>query len=186
MREYRVEIEEILLLPIIDGTIKKGIVSCNEISKNFNLPYTSLNAILDKIEQMGLVSEPQGYKPRKYLITEEEWKKQRTIYEEKFKVNEKLTEIYVKKYRKNNEMFRELEEEEDNLLPEVIDFFMTRDKVSTMDIATQFKTGINRAERILEQIQARNIISEPDYATNRKLLISKQEWEKNRIGRGNL
>lgn len=69
------------------------------------------------------------------------------------------------------------EDEVDPLLNEVISLVVEIGQASTSLIQRRFKVGYARAARIIDQMEARGIISGFEGTKPRQVLITKQEWE---------
>ena len=50
-----------------------GQISASMIQRKFRVGYARAGRIVDQMEERGIVSESQGSKPRKVLISKEEW-----------------------------------------------------------------------------------------------------------------
>lgn len=68
-----------------------------------------------------------------------------------------------------------LEEESDELLNEAINFVVESGYASTSMLQRKFKIGYNRAARIIDSMEERNIISEKNGSKPREVLISHSE-----------
>lgn len=69
------EEEEIdpLLGSAVEFVIKNEMASTSIIQRKFNLGYARAGRILDKMEDLGIVSGYRGYKPRDILMTMDQW-----------------------------------------------------------------------------------------------------------------
>ena len=73
-KNYNTEYEEDpLLLEAIECVIETGQASTSFIQRRFKLGYARSGKIIDQMEERGIISGYQGSKPRKVLITIEEW-----------------------------------------------------------------------------------------------------------------
>jgi len=63
----------------------------------------------------------------------------------------------------------------DELLPQVIEFVVEKGKASTSMIQRSFNLGYSRAARIIDQMEARGIVSGLNGAKPRQILITKQQ-----------
>ena len=66
-------------------------------------------------------------------------------------------------------------EENDVLLDEAIQLVVEYQQVSTSFIQRKLRIGFNRASRIMEELEAKGIISERDGSKPRQVLIAKDE-----------
>ncbi len=61
------------LTDAIELAVNMGQVSASMIQRKFRVGYARAGRIVDQMEERGIVSESQGSKPRKALISKEEW-----------------------------------------------------------------------------------------------------------------
>ncbi len=66
----------------------------------------------------------------------------------------------------------------DELLEEVVEFIIERQKASTSLIQRQFRVGFNRAARIVEELENFGVIGQEEGNKPRKVLMTKAEWDK--------
>ncbi len=76
------------------------------------------------------------------------------------------------------------DEDADELLDEAIDLVMNMGQASASMLQRKFKIGYSRAGRIVDQMEARGLISGYDGSKPRQLLISKEEWQELKMGKG--
>ena len=62
-----------LLTDAIELAVNMGQISASMIQRKFRVGYARAGRIVDQMEDRGIVSESQGSKPRKVLISKEEW-----------------------------------------------------------------------------------------------------------------
>ncbi len=62
-----------LLTDAIELAVNMGQISASMIQRKFRVGYARAGRIVDQMEERGIVSESQGSKPRKVLISKEEW-----------------------------------------------------------------------------------------------------------------
>ena len=60
-------------LEAVDLAIKQGKISTSLIQRKISIGYGKAAKFIDIMEDMGLVSEPNGQKPRDVLVTRDEW-----------------------------------------------------------------------------------------------------------------
>ncbi|RKQ30530.1 DNA translocase FtsK [Oceanobacillus halophilus] len=70
-----------------------------------------------------------------------------------------------------------VDEEEDELLQEVIDFVLNQNSASTSMIQRRFKIGYNRAARLIDTLEYRGIISGQNGSKPRDVLITQKQEE---------
>ena len=70
-----------------------------------------------------------------------------------------------------------LSEDDDELLPQVIDMVVEQEQASTSLIQRKFKIGYARAARIIDQMEAGGIVGPFEGSKPRKVLITKQQWQ---------
>ncbi len=73
----------------------------------------------------------------------------------------------------------------DPILNEAIDLVMDMGQASASMLQRRFKIGYSRAGRIVDQMEARGLISGYDGSKARKVLISKEEWQELKMGISN-
>jgi len=82
---------------------------------------------------------------------------------------------------KNNSSDRELDEDTDDdadeFLNDAIEMVIETGQASTSFIQRRFKVGYARAGRIMDQMEARGIVSAPEGSKPRKVLMSKERWQ---------
>ncbi|GEN32299.1 S-DNA-T family DNA segregation ATPase FtsK/SpoIIIE [Cerasibacillus quisquiliarum] len=69
------------------------------------------------------------------------------------------------------------EEEEDELLPEVIQFVIEENKASTSLLQRHFRIGYNRAARLIDCLEQRGIISQQNGSKPRDVLLTQSQYE---------
>ncbi len=75
------------------------------------------------------------------------------------------------------------DDDADELLNDAIDLVMNMGQASAAMLQRKFKIGYSRAGRIVDQMEARGLISGYDGSKPRQLLITKQEWEELKMGK---
>ena len=85
------------------------------------------------------------------------------------KVNylEELEEII----KNNNQNYDQLSEEDEELVSKSIDLIKTTHKASTSFLQRNFQIGYNKAARIMETLEQRGVVSPPNHAGKREVLI---------------
>tara|TARA_B100002019_G_scaffold83340_1_gene71936 strand:- start:303 stop:2153 length:1851 start_codon:yes stop_codon:yes gene_type:complete len=73
--------------------------------------------------------------------------------------------------KNNNENFDELSEEDELLVSKSIDLIKSTKKASTSFLQRNFQIGYNKAARIMETLEHRGVVSEPNHAGKREILI---------------
>jgi len=86
---------------------------------------------------------------------------------QKVKYLEELEEII----KNNNENFEQLSEEDEELISKSIDLIKTTQKASTSFLQRNFQIGYNKAARIMETLEQRGVVSLPNHAGKREILI---------------
>ena len=74
--------------------------------------------------------------------------------------------------KNNNENFDELSEEDEMLVSKSIDLIKSTNKASTSFLQRNFQIGYNKAARIMETLEHRGVVSPPNHAGKREILIS--------------
>ncbi len=74
--------------------------------------------------------------------------------------------------KNNNENFDELSEEDEKLVSKSIDLIKSTNKASTSFLQRNFQIGYNKAARIMETLEHRGVVSAPNHAGKREILIN--------------
>ena len=74
--------------------------------------------------------------------------------------------------KNNNENFDELSEEDEKLVSKSIDLIKSTNKASTSFLQRNFQIGYNKAARIMETLEHRGVVSPPNHAGKREILIN--------------
>ncbi len=81
---------------------------------------------------------------------------------------EELNEII----KNNDETFDALSEEDELLITKSIDLIKSSNKASTSYLQRNFQVGYNKAARIMEALEQRGVVSPPNHAGKREILIN--------------
>ncbi|MBR5228143.1 MAG: DNA translocase FtsK [Clostridia bacterium] len=76
----------------------------------------------------------------------------------------------------------EIEEEVDSLLDAAIDLVVDMGTASASMLQRRFKIGYSRAGRMIDQMEARGIVSGSAGSKPRQVLVSKEEWQQVKFG----
>ena len=87
---------------------------------------------------------------------------------QKVKYLEELDEII----KNNNENFDQLSEEDEELISKAIELIKSTNKASTSFLQRNFQIGYNKAARIMETLEQRGVVSSPNHAGKREILIT--------------
>ncbi len=74
--------------------------------------------------------------------------------------------------KNNNENFDELSEEEEILISKAIELIKSTNKASTSFLQRNFQIGYNKAARIMETLEQRGVVSQPNHTGKREILIN--------------
>ena len=74
--------------------------------------------------------------------------------------------------KNNDENFDNLSEEDEMLISKAIDLIKNSNKASTSYLQRNFQVGYNKAARIMEALEQRGIVSAPNHAGKRDILIN--------------
>ena len=72
----------------------------------------------------------------------------------------------------NDENFESLSEEDEILISKSIDLIKSTNKASTSFLQRNFQVGYNKAARIMEALEQRGVVSSPNHAGKRDILIN--------------
>lgn len=81
-----------LLTDAIELAVGLGQISASMIQRKFRVGYARAGRIVDQMEDRGIISESQGSKPRKVLISKEEWEEMKEQGETSFIEDEETYE----------------------------------------------------------------------------------------------
>ena len=99
-----------------------------------------------------------------------------------FKYNDDIIEQIEKANKSDKEIDEDKQEDEcDEYLMDAIDTVVELGQASTSFIQRRFKVGYSRAGRIIDQMEARGIISEYEGSKPRKVLITKEQWQEQKM-----
>jgi S-DNA-T family DNA segregation ATPase FtsK/SpoIIIE len=80
---------------------------------------------------------------------------------------EELEEII----KNENDNLDTLSDEDEELISKSIDLIKSSQKASTSFLQRNFQIGYNKAARIMEVLEKRNVVSEPNHSGKRNILI---------------
>jgi len=81
---------------------------------------------------------------------------------------EELDEII----KNNDENFDSLSDEDEELIGKAIDLIKSTNKASTSFLQRNFQIGYNKAARIMESLEQRGVVTPPNHAGKRDILIN--------------
>ena len=74
--------------------------------------------------------------------------------------------------KNNDENFESLSEEDEILISKSIEIIKSTNKASTSFLQRNFQIGYNKAARIMEALEQRGIVSQPNHNGKRDILIN--------------
>ena len=74
--------------------------------------------------------------------------------------------------KNNDDNFDSLSDEDEELITKSIDLIRNTNKASTSFLQRNFQIGYNKAARIMEALEQRGIVSSPNHAGKRDILIN--------------
>ena len=74
-------------------------------------------------------------------------------------------------YQYYHENFDNLSDEDEALISKAIDLIRSTNKASTSFLQRNFQVGYNKAARIMEALEQRGVVSTPNHAGKRDILI---------------
>ncbi len=98
------------------------------------------------------------------------------------KYNNDIIESIEKANGKGTKADDDEQDDADELLNDAIDLVMDMGQASASMLQRKFKIGYSRAGRIVDQMEARGLISGYDGSKPRQVLISKEEWQELKMG----
>lgn len=96
--------------------------------------------------------------------------------------SEDIIESIEKGTTKGKDASGDEEEDADALLNDAIDLVVNMGQASASMLQRKFKIGYSRAGRIVDQMEARGLISGYDGSKPRQVLVSKDEWQQLKMG----
>ena len=69
--------DEVLVEKAIDVVVEMGQASTSSLQRKLKLGYARAARIIDELENMGVVGPYEGAKPRKVLMTKQQWAERR-------------------------------------------------------------------------------------------------------------
>jgi S-DNA-T family DNA segregation ATPase FtsK/SpoIIIE len=91
-------------------------------------------------------------------------------------VNQEMERLAASKDKKKTADADVDDSEADEMLPKAIEFVVEAQMASTTLLQRKLKLGYARAARIVDELEARNIVGPYEGSKPRKVLISKQQW----------
>jgi S-DNA-T family DNA segregation ATPase FtsK/SpoIIIE len=85
-------------------------------------------------------------------------------------------ENIIEKINDNSKASDENAGDNDELLNQAIDMVVDAGQASVSLVQRKFKVGYSRAARIIDQMEARNIVGRFEGSKPRQVLITKQQW----------
>ena len=74
--------------------------------------------------------------------------------------------------KNNDENFDSLSEEDEELISKSIDLIKNTNKASTSFLQRNFQIGYNKAARVMEALEQRGVVSQPNHSGKREILIN--------------
>ena len=74
--------------------------------------------------------------------------------------------------KNNDENIENLSEEDEVLISKSIDLIKSTNKASTSFLQRNFQVGYNKAARVMEALEQRGVVSPPNHAGKRDILIN--------------
>ena len=78
--------------------------------------------------------------------------------------------------KNNDENFDNLSDEDEALITKSIDLIKSTNKASTSFLQRNFQVGYNKAARIMEALEQRGVVSPPNHAGKRDILINQSTY----------
>ena len=74
--------------------------------------------------------------------------------------------------RNENDNYDNLSDEDEELISKSIDLIKSTNKASTSFLQRNFQIGYNKAARLMETLEQRGVVSEPNHSGKRQILIN--------------
>ena len=170
-KSYKNYVEKIIIFYAMNYAVDNNGISISDILSKFKISYLLAQKIIKKLEERQIIKEDDETKKEKCVISKEEWQEKRRLLQNDLKLDDEMYEEYIN----NNLKYKKLEDTEDELLTDVVDFILGTGEVKNSSIKNKFGISYARAGRIIDQIEARDIISKKG-----EILITKEEWKENK------
>ena len=170
-KDFNEIVEKMIVFYAMNYAVDNNGISISDILNKFKTNYIFAEKIIKKLEEMQIIEKNEGIQKKKCLIFKEEWKDKRILFQNDLKLNDEKYKEYINKKLK----YKKLEDTEDSLLIDAIEFALETGEVKNSSIRNKFAVSYARAGRIINQLEERDII----YKTG-EVLITKKEWEENK------
>ena len=170
-KSYKNYVGKIIIFYAMNYAVDNNGISISDILSKFKISYLLAQKIIKKLEERQIIKEDDETKKEKCVISKEEWQEKRRLLQNDLKLDDDMYEEYIN----NNLKYKKLEDTEDELLTDVVDFILETGEVKNSSIKNKFGISYARAGRIIDQIEARDIISKKG-----EILITKEEWKENK------
>ncbi len=176
---------------VITGIIKANIPSriaftvSSQVDSRTILDMAGAEKLLGKGDMLYFpVGETKPHRVQGAFISEKEIEKIVEYIKEHTKAT--YSEDIIESIEKNNskdETGSDVEDDADALLNDAIDLVVDMGQASASMLQRRFKIGYSRAGRIVDQMEARGLISGYEGSKPRQVLISKAEWQELKLGK---
>ena len=170
-KDFNEIVEKMIVFYAMNYAVDNNGISISDILSKFKISYLLAQKIIKKLEERQIIKEDDETKKEKCVISKEEWQEKRRLLQNDLKLDDDMYEEYIN----NNLKYKKLEDTEDELLTDVVDFILETGEVKNSSIKNKFGISYARAGRIIDQIEARDIISKKG-----EILITKEEWKENK------
>lgn len=170
-KDFNEIVEKMIVFYAMNYAVDNNGISISDILNKFKTNYIFAEKIIKKLEEMQIIQKNERIQKKKCLISKEEWRDKRILFQNDLKINEDMYKEYINKKLK----YKKLEDTEDSLLIDAIEFALEIGEVKNSSIRNKFAVSYARAGRIINQLEERDII----YKTG-EVLITKKEWEENK------
>ena len=145
-----------LLDQAVKTIIDAGNASVSILQRRLGLGYPRAARLIDFLEQNHIIGPFEGSKPRKVLITQEEWERM--------------------KYAQNKSNIDVLEDSD--LLDQAVKTIIDAGNASVLILQRRLGIGYPRAARLIDVLEQNHIIGPFEGSKPRKVLITQEEWQR--------
>ncbi|MFZ5986718.1 MAG: DNA translocase FtsK [Bacillota bacterium] len=166
---------------VITGVIKANIPSrisfavSSQVDSRTILDMAGAEKLLGRGDMLFYpLGTPKPVRVQGALITDKEV--ETIVSNIKSKEDAHYDEEVIEKIESHSEAAQLDMENDDELLPQVINMVIEQGQASTSLIQRKFKIGYSRAARILDQLEANGVVGPFEGSKPRKVLMTKQQW----------
>lgn len=152
----------------IEVVVDTQSASTTLLQRKLKLGYAQAARIIDELEERGIIGPYEGAKPRKVLVTKQQWLEMNALAKGGIDV----------KYTGASTSNTDSEMDIDPLLCVAIDVVCKYDKVTTSILQRELKIGYARATRMIDELYEFGVVGSYNGVFPRKVIISHDQADK--------